>query len=242
MKRLLFFVLTIPMLFSCNNRNSSGEQKRISPLENDSILVLEQPEDTSQLVSFDSIAQIDQARQDSIEADNRKKQEALDQMLNILANLPNKARQKYKDYSFTINDYIKSLEYFTSDYDKDGIPELWIQGGMYFAECSPVEVYKLNSKGKVVMIKEFCLDGGFYMKNGIVYSLDMYGTGDDADWALVKYNFKGDKLTETEFDGGNISPEEPNYKPTPSIKYIKQYPITNTSHLKQSFKFTNIDN
>lgn len=216
-------------------------EKESSDGMNDSITRIEAEKAAREQAIQDSIENAEKAKTDSLKAEDERKQQVLDQMLDILANSKNRAKIKYSN-SFLPNEYLKSISYFTTDYDKDGIPELWIMGANgYVAECSPVEVFKLNLEGKVVKIDDFCIDGVFSLKNGVVYSLSSWGSSEDAPWVYDKYTIMGDKLLSTTIDKGVDFPEDPNYKPTPRIQSVKTYPISNTSLLRESFKFNNVN-
>ena len=209
----------------------------------DSIARIESEKAAREQAVRDSIENAEKAQADSLKAENEKKQKILDQMLDILANSKSRAKIKFNStFPESLNEYIKTLSYFTTDYDKDNVPELWIMGGIgYVAECAPVEVYKLNHDGNVVKIDDFCMDGEFSLKNGVVYSVSMFGTSGDAPWSYDRYAIKGNKLITTTLDEGVDDPEDPEYKPMPRIQPVKKYPVTNTSHLRESFKFNNVN-
>lgn len=223
--KIILLTVSILVLVGCTGRSFQKEQE-------DSIRIA----DSIANVEAERKATLRQARLDSIAAENDKLQEALNQMLEILSNSKNRAIRKHGKF-LKETGYLSRINYFTTDCNEDGIPELWIIGpGGIIGECSPVEVFHLNEEGKVEQIGDFCIDGGFSIKNGTVYSLSMFGTDESAPWCLEKYSIKNNKVVTSIIEEGVDDAEDPDYKPMPSFRYVKTHPISDSSNLVASFK------
>ena len=183
-------------------------------------------------------AELQALRQDSIRRVNEKKQKVMDQMISILKNTKirykNEIESEWEGFEF-----IKDSRYFTTDYNKDDIPELWIFGPIgIIAECSPLEIFVMNSNGVVTKIKDLCLDGEFKIKDGVIYGVGHEGTDYDAGWFVSKMSIKGNKLIETIVDMGEYY-EESRYSKYDNYPEPEKSSLSDYSLLRKSFKLDN---
>lgn len=193
------------------------------------IQLIERKKERLRLQALAHEAELERRRQE-----NAFRQNVLDQMIAILNNTKSRVSKENPSYEPEFwNDYIKLTRYFTTYYNNDSIPELWICHPGYLAECNGYEVFAMQSDGQVSRIANYCIDGYFSLKNGVVYAVASPCT-DDCGWYVAKYTISGSQYEETIVQEGDY------YEDAPDMPMVKKYYIYDLSHLKKSFKFLDL--
>lgn len=224
MKRILLGIVALFLLMSCTGKNGSKKINEESNRKADSIAALEKKRAELEQARLDSIHQ-ESLRQDSIEAEKEKKEDIYNQMIQII----NKEKMALK----ADGGDPKYMEYFTSDLDKDGIPELWIADNSIHAYAF-TKLYALKSDGKVKHIGDPAAYGEYHKGSNYLKFESMHQGG----WIIIKYTLKNGKLIEKVLDEGSMWDEnDPDYREMPKIKEptIRPVNISNLAPLRKSF-------
>ena len=182
-------------------------------------------------------AQLEALRQEALRKEEQK-QKAFNQMIAILKNTKNRySDQLYDDED--ASEFINKSRYFTTDYNQDDIPELWIVGpNGLLAEAAPYEVFIMQPNGNVAKIADYAIDGDFKIKNDVIYGVGWEGTDADAGWYVIKFTISGNKFKHTIVDEGE-SYESNRYDKYYAYPKPVQSPLSDYSLLRRSF---NLDN
>lgn len=177
-----------------------------------------------------------EAEMKRIDQENELRQNVLDQMIAILKNTKSRVSKEKPGYdSEFLNEYISYINYFTTHYNNDSIPELWIFLPDGFSDYNDFEVFAMQPDGNVSRIAHDCIIGYFFIKNGVIYGTNWDSTETDWVWYISKFTISGSQYKKTIVQKGNYNYEDP-----PDMPKVKQYHISDYSHLKDSFKFIDL--
>lgn len=224
MKHIILLSILLLIFSSCKRikKDANETTKQVA----DSGVVVQSETNEMEKLREDSL-QLEQARQDSINALNEKKQAVYDQMVGIIKKEGARLKADGGEPEY--------LEYFTSDLDNDGFPELWIADNSIHANAF-TKVYAMQSDGKVKHIGDPGAYGIYHKGKGYLKFEYMHQGG----WIIIKYTVKNGKLIKKIIDeGSEWDIEDPAYREMPEVKEpeIKPIAVSNLKPLRQSFHF-----
>lgn len=225
MKNIIFLSILILFFSSCRHIKQDDKETIKLVVDSDSE-VIEQAETIQMEKLREDSLQLERVRQDSITALNETKQAVYDQMVKIMKKEAAQLKKQGGEPAY--------LEYFTSDLDNDGIPELWIADNSIHINAF-TKAYALQSDGKVKHIGNPWAYGSYHRGKGYL----KFGFMHQGSWVIVKYTIKNGKLIEKVIDEGSEWEEGPDYREMPNIKEPVINPInaSNLKPLRQSFHF-----
>ena len=223
MKKFLFLIgiTSLTLSLSCGGNKVTNKVYEDSMRTADSLAQVETARQTEEAAQ----AAAEQARLDSIASENERKQDIFDQMMEII--------EMEKKALMADGGDPRYMEYFTSDLDEDGIPELWITDNEIH-NTAFTKIYALQADGKVRHIGNPGAYGTYHKgSNYLKYEYMHQGW-----WIIIKYTLKNGKLIEKTVDEGSFfDPDDPSSKDMPEIKEpkIRSINISNFKPLRESF-------
>ena len=219
MRKILLFLSAIVLIGGCRKHESTENESMETVVMTDSSeeLKLDSSDAVQSVTQDDSLTSI-QDSESEIQEKEDLKENIKKEMLSIL--------KKEKSVTSSGGDN-SCLEYFCTDFDKDGIPELWIEDfcGAHY-ECE-LRVYSAGKNGKIIKDKSGADYKIFKGKNYLVVSFEA-GGGQE----IFKYTLSNGKIKSKMIGEGGYEVEFKTDFKEPPVKTTK---LSDTSLLLSYF-------